>query len=62
MEKLNSKITITITIERDLCEDLRRKAQIFEQVLDFVPEKTFPIEIYSEKRIKEFLLEDKKEK
>ena len=58
MKKLNSKNKITI--ERKLYEELKRKAEIFEQVLDFVPERAFPIEIYSEKRIKEFLSEDKK--
>jgi len=58
MKKLNSKNKITI--ERKLYEELKRKAEIFERVLDFVPEKAFPIEIYSEKRIKEFLSEDKK--
>lgn len=60
MERLNNKNKITI--ERELYEDLLRKAQIFESVLDFVPEKAFPIEIYTEKRIKEFISEDKKEK
>jgi len=58
MKKLNNKNKITI--ERKLYEELKRKAEIFEQVLDFVPERAFPIEIYSEKRIKEFLSEDKK--
>ena len=60
MEKLNNKNKVTI--DRRTYEDLRRKAQIFEDVLEFVPERVFPIEIYNEKRIKEFLLEDKKEK
>jgi len=58
MKKLNNKNKITI--ERKLYEELKRKAEIFERVLDFVPEKAFPVEIYSEKRIKEFLSEDKK--
>lgn len=58
MRKLNNKNKVTI--ERKVYEDLKRKAQIFERILDFIPEKAFPIEIYSEKRIKEFLLEDKK--
>lgn len=58
MKKLNNKNKITI--ERKLYEELKRKAEIFERVLDFVPERAFPIEIYSEKRIKEFLSEDKK--
>lgn len=60
MRKLNNKNKVTI--ERKVYEDLKRKAQIFEAVLDFIPERAFPIEIYSEKRIREFLLEDKKEK
>jgi len=58
MKKLNNKNKITI--ERKLYEELKRKAEIFERVFDFVPEKAFPIEIYSEKRIEEFLSEDKK--
>jgi len=60
MRRLNNKNKVTI--ERKVYEDLKRKAQIFESVLDFIPERAFPIEIYSEKRIREFLLEDKKEK
>ncbi len=59
VKTLNNKNKVTI--DRRTYEDLKRKAQILEEVLDFVPEKVFPIEIYTEKRIKEFLSEDKKE-
>lgn len=39
-------------------ETLKKRASLYERVFKLVPEKFFPTEKYSQKRIKDFLRED----
>ncbi len=58
MSKKNEKVIL----DRKSYELLLNKAILLEKVLEFIPESSFPIEIYSSKKIKEFLKEDAKKR
>ncbi len=51
-----------ITLPKIKYEDLRRKASLYEEIFRFIPERVFGIELYSDKRIKEFMKEDRMDK
>ncbi|MBU4299160.1 hypothetical protein KJ636_03900 [Patescibacteria group bacterium] len=52
----------TITLPKIKYEILKKQATLYEKIFRFLPERIFGTEIYSEKRIKEFLKEDKLDK
>ena len=52
----------TITLPKTKYEILKKQASLYEKILRYLTEKIFGIEAYSEKRIKEFLKEDKLDK
>lgn len=51
--------TTTITIPQKEYRTLKQKAVLYDTVVLAVPREAFAIETYSEKRVKEFLREDK---
>lgn len=53
-----SKKSEKVILDRKSYELLLNKVILLEKVLEFIPESSFPIEIYSSKKIKEFLKED----
>ncbi len=56
MKVINTKNKIVV--QREVYKKLKKQSEIFEKLLNSIPETTFPIEIYSKKRIEEFLKED----
>jgi len=52
----------TITLPKIKYEILKKRASLYEKIFRFLPEKIFGTEIYSKKRIKEFLKEDRLDK
>lgn len=52
----------TITLPKTKYEILRKQASLYEEIFRCLPERIFGTEIYSKKRIKEFLKEDKLDK
>jgi len=49
----------TITIPKTKYEILEKRASLYEKVFRFLPERIFGTEMYSKKRIREFLKEDR---
>jgi hypothetical protein len=52
----------TITLPKTKYEILKKQASLYEEIFKYLPERIFGTEIYSKKRIKEFLREDKLDK
>lgn len=52
----------TVTLPKTKYEILKKQASLYEEIFRYLPEKVLGTEIYSEKRIKEFLREDKLDK
>lgn len=52
----------TVTLPKTKYEILKKQASLYEKIFRFLPERIFGTEIYSEKRIKEFLKEDRLDK
>lgn len=52
----------TVTLPKTKYEILKKQASLYEEIFRYLPEKVLGTEIYSEKRIKEFLKEDKLDK
>lgn len=49
----------TITLPKTKYETLKKQASLYEEIFRFLPESIFGLEIYSKKRIGEFLKEDR---
>jgi hypothetical protein len=49
----------TVTLPKTKYEILKKQASLYEKIFRYSPERIFGTEIYSKKRIKEFLKEDK---
>ncbi len=49
----------TVTLPKIKYEILKKQASLYEKIFRYSPERIFGTEIYSKKRIKEFLKEDK---
>lgn len=49
----------TVTLPKIKYEILKKRAALYEKIFEHLPERIFGREIYSKKRIKEFLREDK---
>jgi len=52
----------TVTLPKTKYEILKKQASLYEEIFRYLPEKVFSTEIYSKKRIKEFLKEDRLDK
>lgn len=52
----------TVTLPKTKYEILKKQASLYEEIFRYLPERVLGTEIYSEKRIKEFLKEDKLDK
>jgi len=52
----------TVTIPKTKYEILKRQALLYKEIFRYLPERFFGIEIYSQKRIKEFKKEDRLDK
>lgn len=52
----------TVTLPKTKYEILKKRASLYENIFRFLPERIFGTEIYSQKRIKEFLKEDELDK
>jgi len=52
----------TVTLPKTKYETLKRQASLYEEIFRYLPERIFGIEIYSQKRVEEFLKEDKLDK
>lgn len=52
----------TVTLPKTKYEILRKQASLYEKIFRYLPERIFGTEIYSRKRIKEFLKEDRIDK
>ncbi|MDI6602633.1 MAG: hypothetical protein QME57_00740 [Patescibacteria group bacterium] len=52
----------TVTLPKTKYEALKKQASLYEKIFRYSPERIFGTEIYSKKRIKEFLKEDKLDK
>jgi len=52
----------TITIPKTKYEILKKQALLYKEIFRDLPEKFFGIEIYSQKRLKEFQKEDRLDK
>jgi len=52
----------TITIPKTKYEILKKQALLYKEIFRFLPERFFGIEIYSQKRLKEFQKEDRLDK
>lgn len=52
----------TITLPKTKYNILRKQASLYEEIFRYLPERIFGTEIYSQKRVKEFLKEDKIDK
>lgn len=52
----------TIILPKTKYEILKKQASLYEEIFRFSPEKAFGIEIYSQKRLKEFRKEDRLDK
>lgn len=48
----------TITLPKSKYEILKKQSLLYEKVFKFLPERFFGVEIYSQKRLKEFWRED----
>jgi hypothetical protein len=51
-----------VTIPKTKYEILKRQALLYEKIFKFLPERFFNVEIYSQKRLKEFQREDRLDK
>jgi len=51
-----------ITLPKTKYEILKKQASLYEEIFRYLPERIFGTEMYSKKRIKEFLREDKLDK
>ena len=49
----------TVTLPKTKYEILKKQASLYEEIFRYLPERIFGTEMYSKKRIKEFLREDK---
>ncbi len=49
----------TVTLPKTKYQILKKQASLYEKIFRYSPERIFGTEIYSEKRIKEFLKEDR---
>jgi len=52
----------TVTLPKTKYEILKKQASLYEKIFRYSPERIFGTEVYSKKRIKEFLKEDKLDK
>jgi len=52
----------TVTLPKTKYEILKKQASLYEEIFRYLPERIFGTEIYSKKRIKEFLKEDRLDK
>lgn len=52
----------TITLPKSKYEILKKQASLYEKIFKYLPERVFGAEIYSKKRIREFLKENKIDK
>jgi len=52
----------TVIVPKTKYEILRKQAMLYKEIFRFLPEKFFGIEIYSQKRLKEFRKEDRLDK
>lgn len=52
----------TVTLPKMKYEILKKRASLYEKIFRFLPEKKFGTELYSKRRIKEFLKEDELDK
>ena len=52
----------TVTLPKTKYEILKKQASLYEEIFRYLPERIFGTEMYSKKRIKEFLREDKLDK
>ena len=52
----------TVTLPKTKYEILKKRASLYEKIFRYLPERIFGTEIYSKKRIKEFLKEDRLDK
>lgn len=52
----------TVTLPKTKYEILKKRASLYENIFRFLPEKIFGTELYSKRRIKEFLKEDRLDK
>ncbi|MDI6883278.1 MAG: hypothetical protein QMC93_02265 [Patescibacteria group bacterium] len=52
----------TVTLPKTEYEILKKRSSLYEEVFRYLPEKIFGTEMYSKKRIREFLKEDKLDK
>jgi hypothetical protein len=49
----------TVTLSKTKYETLKKQALLYEKIFQFLPERIFGTEIYSQKRLKEFQKEDR---
>ena len=49
----------TVTLPKTEYENLKKKASLYEKIFRFVSSQSFGIDSYSDKRIKEFMQEDR---
>lgn len=52
----------TVTLPKTKYEILKKQASLYEKIFRYLPERIFSTEIYSKKRIREFLREDRLDK
>lgn len=52
----------TISIPKPKYEILKKQALLYKEIFRYLPERFFGIEIYSQKRLKEFQKEDRIDK
>ena len=52
----------TVTLPKTKYEILKKQALLYKEIFRFLPERFFGIEIYSQKRLKEFQKEDRLDK
>ncbi|MEK7500680.1 MAG: hypothetical protein AAB642_00965 [Patescibacteria group bacterium] len=48
----------TVTLPKPQYDILEKKARLYESILRVLPERRWGIEVYSKKRVQEFLRED----
>lgn len=52
----------TVIVPKTKYEILKKQASLYKEIFRFLPERFFGIEIYSQRRLKEFQKEDKLDK